>query len=201
MRSTTRGAAPLTAGLAVALASGLALGLAACSDDDPAEDPGHGPGAAAVEPATLPTDLCAAVPADLTEKWRLTPRAHDATRETTSATATCAMTGSYLGEPLTLDLRMTALAGESRDAARKAMADGVATACAGLRTDPPAFTETDHACRLRDPGRTTEVARSVPTYGVVRVEATFGGDNEAGVAAEVARLTGILSTTDPADLG
>ncbi|MBM0126601.1 hypothetical protein [Pimelobacter simplex] len=183
---------------ALLLATLLTPTLGACTGETDRPD--------GVPAATLPEDLCAAVPADLRTAWQLTDSAHETSVDETVTTATCTLAGSYLGAPVTVDLSLTSLAGTSTRDARDAMATRLAAGCddlADAASDAPpgvTFDRADSGCTLRRPGGdVVQVARSVPAHGVARVEVTHDGDNASGVAAEAERLVGVL-TGDPDEL-
>ncbi|WP_156391756.1 MULTISPECIES: hypothetical protein [unclassified Nocardioides] len=166
-----------------------------CSEED---DP-----APAVEPAALPENLCDVVPAHLREQWGLAEKTHDTSALISATTAGCALTGRYLGSPLTLLLQLTSFGGEDRKHARSEMTTQLELACADLSLAASAsaeLTTDDNGCSLREPtGDVAQVARSIPASGVAEVSVTYDGENPSAVAAETQRLLETL-TSDPAEL-
>lgn len=175
----------------------LALGAlaTACSDED--EPP------APVEASALPDDLCVVVPTTLQDTWKLGTPLPAHTEQDGLATTTCTMSGTYLGSPLTLELRLTSFGGADAARARLAMTAHLEAECAVLGTTTSATAQVAidaNDCSLREPsGSVVQVARSLEATGVARVEVTYDGENPSGVAAEAERLVDVL-TSDPADL-
>jgi hypothetical protein len=75
----------------------VALLAAGCAEDEP--DP--------VAAATLPDNLCAAVPDNVIARWGLTEAGHETTPADDRSEATCSMTGSVDDDPVSLEITLT----------------------------------------------------------------------------------------------
>lgn len=183
----------------------LLVVLGACGDQAEDEPAGAPESQAAAE---LPSDLCAAVPPEVVDRWALEETSHDTTNGSDTSSGTCEMSGTYEDAPVSLRIDFTTYGGGA-DAARQSVADELETACTELgASTPDRFTQDDNDCTAQPrrsnrplPTTVVNVARSVPARGIVRVEMSHDGLGYQLVAPEVIGISTAYSTVDVADLG
>ncbi|MCD4535814.1 hypothetical protein LRP67_17125 [Nocardioides sp. cx-169] len=175
--------------------------LAACGEDEEAPEQ--------VEAKALPANLCTAVPAAVVERWALVEDVHDTTESADENKATCTMSGTVRGAPVTLELSLSSFAADDDDAVRERMEEALEERCSRLESDGTGqVTEEDGRCAVESPpepegerGAVTEYSLARAANGISSVTMVHHGPLFGSVGAEVVGIGGTISQTDPADLG
>ncbi|WP_193610613.1 hypothetical protein [Nocardioides lijunqiniae] len=175
--------------------------LAACGEDEEAPEP--------VGAKSLPDNLCAAVPAEVVERWALVEDAHDTTESDDENEATCTMSGTAQGAPVTLELSLSSFAADSFDAVTARMEEALQRRCEALGSSGTGeVAERDGRCTLESPaepeaerGEVTEYSLAKASNGISSVTMVHHGPLFRSVATEVVGIGGTISQTDPAELG
>lgn len=175
--------------------------VVACGEDEEGPEP--------VEAKTLPANLCAGVPADVVERWALVEDTHDTTESEERNEATCSMSGTAQGAPVTLEVSLSSFAAEDDDAVRELMEEALAERCAELESSGTGtVTEVDGRCTSESPaepagerGTVTEFSLAKGSHGISSVTMVHHGPRFGAVGAEVVAIGGTISQADPADLG
>ena len=191
--------------LGLALTAVVAFSATSCGEDQPDEKASS----AEIKAAKLPADLCAAVPDGVVERWALKSVEHTTSNESETHEATCSMSGTYEGAPVTLSIKLEALGGPDRAAVRQAMEDQLTQRCGDLEAASAAgFEDSDSRCTstsadtpVNQRGHVVEVSRSIPSYGLLRVEMSHSGQGWQIVPAEVVAIGGSIANTETAELG
>jgi hypothetical protein len=175
--------------------------LAACGEDEEAPDP--------VAAKALPANLCAAVPAEVVERWALVEDAHDTTELDDENEATCSMSGTAQGAPVTLEVSLSSFAADDYDAVRARMDQALDDRCSTLKSSGTGqVTDEDGRCAVESPpepagerGAVTEFSLAKAANGISSVTMVHHGPLFGSVGAEVVGIGGTISQTDPAELG
>lgn len=167
------------------------LGAGCSSDDDP--EP--------VSAAGLPDNLCAAVPANVVERWGLSEDDHATDAADDQGKATCTMSGTAADAPVELEITLTSYGGADADAVRGIVADEVAASCDDLEQQGEGrFKGADTRCSSEADGSYTEISTSVPSHGVVTVSMSHDGQMAQLLPAEVVGLSGTIANAEPDEL-
>lgn len=151
-----------------------------------------------VSAAELPDNLCDAVPDNVVSRWGLAEDSHATDAADDRSEASCTMTGTADGEPVTLELSLTSYGGADADSVRTLVTDELAARCDDLEASATArFKKESSRCSTEAPGDVTEISRSVPSHGVVTVTMTHEGTMKQLVGAEVVGLSGTVANTEP----
>ena len=167
------------------------LGAGCGSDDDP--EP--------VSAATLPDNVCDAVPANVVERWDLSDGPHRSEQSDDRSEATCVMTSTIDGNEVKLSITLTSFGGSDADAVRALVADEVAARCDELKQQGEGrFKAEDTRCSAEADTTVTEISTAIPAHGVVTVTMSHRGQMSQLLPAEVVGLSGVVANSEPDEL-
>lgn len=170
----------------------VALLGAGCGGDDEPEP---------VTAAELPDNLCAAVPANVVERWGLTEDDHATEAADDRSEATCSMSGIAADAPVDLEITLTSYGGADADAVRAIVADEVAARCDALEEQGEGrFDGADSRCSVEAGDTVTEISTAIPAHGYVTVTMSHDGQLSQLLPAEVVGLSGVVANSEPGEL-